>query len=43
MSVERGDEAPDFELPDRNGEPLRLSELRGSPVVLHVLKVLGSM
>ena len=30
-----GDEAPDFELLDQDGEPVRLSSLRGSPVVLY--------
>jgi peroxiredoxin Q/BCP len=30
-----GDEAPDFELPDQDGEPVRLSSLRGKPVVLY--------
>jgi peroxiredoxin Q/BCP len=30
-----GDEAPDFELPDQDGEPVRLSELRGRLVVLY--------
>ena len=30
-----GHQAPDFELPDQNGEPVRLSELRGRPVVLY--------
>ena len=30
-----GDDAPDFELPDQDGEPVRLSELRGRPVVLY--------
>jgi peroxiredoxin Q/BCP len=30
-----GDQAPDFELPDQNGEPVSLSELRGRPVVLY--------
>ena len=30
-----GDEAPDFELPDQDGEPVRLSSYRGSPVVLY--------
>jgi thioredoxin-dependent peroxiredoxin len=29
------DQAPDFELPDQDGEPVRLSELRGQPVVLY--------
>jgi thioredoxin-dependent peroxiredoxin len=30
-----GDQAPDFELPDQDGEPVRLSALRGQPVVLY--------
>jgi thioredoxin-dependent peroxiredoxin len=30
-----GDQAPDFELPDQDGQPVRLSELRGQPVVLY--------
>src|SRR5947209_15769933 len=29
-----GDPAPDFELPDQNGDPVRLSDLRGKTVVL---------
>ena len=29
--VEQGDQAPDFGLPDQDGEPVRLSELRGQP------------
>jgi peroxiredoxin Q/BCP len=33
--VEKGAEAPDFELPDQDGEPVRLSDLRGQPVVLY--------
>jgi thioredoxin-dependent peroxiredoxin len=33
--VAAGVEAPDFELPDQDGEPVRLSELRGQPVVLY--------
>jgi peroxiredoxin Q/BCP len=33
--LETGEQAPDFELPDQNGEPLRLSELRGQTVVLY--------
>jgi peroxiredoxin Q/BCP len=33
--VTEGDEAPDFELPDQDGEPVRLSSLRGKPVVLY--------
>ncbi len=30
-----GDTAPDFELPDQDGQPRRLSDLRGRPVVLY--------
>jgi peroxiredoxin Q/BCP len=33
--VEIGDEAPDFELPDQNGQPVKLSALRGKTVVLY--------
>jgi thioredoxin-dependent peroxiredoxin len=33
--VEVGQTAPDFELPDQNGEPVRLSELRGQKVVVY--------
>src|SRR5215218_2968490 len=33
--LNQGDEAPDFELEDQDGEPVRLSSLRGSPVVLY--------
>lgn len=33
--VEQGQLAPDFELPDQDGEPTRLSDLRGTPVVLY--------
>jgi thioredoxin-dependent peroxiredoxin len=29
------DKAPDFELPDQNGEPVRLSDLKGQTVVLY--------
>jgi peroxiredoxin len=32
--IEIGKPAPDFELPDENGERVRLSEQRGKPVVL---------
>jgi peroxiredoxin Q/BCP len=33
--VEEGRPAPDFELPSDTGEPIRLSSLRGKPVVLY--------
>ena len=33
--LEAGDSAPDFTLPDQNGEPLTLSGLRGQTVVLY--------
>jgi peroxiredoxin Q/BCP len=33
--IEPGDTAPDFDLPDQDGRPVRLSELRGRPVVLY--------
>ena len=33
--IQVGDPAPDFELPDQNGNPVRLSELRGQPVVAY--------
>jgi len=33
--IEQGEQAPDFELPDQNGETVRLSSLRGRPVVLY--------
>lgn len=33
--LETGDQAPDFTLSDQNGEPLRLSDLRGETVVLY--------
>jgi peroxiredoxin Q/BCP len=33
--VELGDEAPDFTLPDQDGNAVTLSELRGKPVVLY--------
>jgi len=40
--VEQGDQAPDFELPDQDGEPVRLSELRGRPVVLYFYPKAGT-
>jgi thioredoxin-dependent peroxiredoxin len=33
--IEAGAEAPDFTLPDQNGEEVTLSSLRGGPVVLY--------
>ena len=33
--MNEGDSAPDFELPDQDGKPVRLSSLRGKPVVLY--------
>ena len=33
-AIEVGKEAPDFTLPDEKGQPVRLKDLRGSPVVL---------
>ena len=33
--IEEGTEAPDFTLPDQDGEDVTLSDLRGRPVVLY--------
>jgi thioredoxin-dependent peroxiredoxin len=33
--IEQGQEAPDFELPDQDGDPVKLSDFRGQPVVLY--------
>jgi thioredoxin-dependent peroxiredoxin len=33
--IEPADDAPDFELPNQDGEPVRLSDLRGHPVVVY--------
>ena len=35
MALERGDEAPDFELPDQDGRAVKLSDFRGQPVVVY--------
>ena len=34
MGIEAGDEAPDFELRDQNGQPVRLSSFRGDKTVV---------
>src|SRR6201992_3513975 len=36
MAVASGDEAPDFELPDQHGTPVKLSSFRGSKNVVLV-------
>jgi thioredoxin-dependent peroxiredoxin len=33
--IAKGQPAPDFEAPDQDGKPFRLSSLRGNPVVLY--------
>lgn len=33
--IEQAQQAPDFELPDQNGDPVHLSDFRGQPVVLY--------
>ena len=33
--LQAGDKAPDFELPDQNGDPVKLSNLKGQTVVLY--------
>ena len=35
MALEPGDIAPDFTLPDQDGQPVSLAALRGKPVVLY--------
>lgn len=35
IRLEPGDAAPDFSLPDQNGQPVSLSGLRGSKVILY--------
>ena len=34
--IEPGEHAPDFELPDQDGNPTRLSDLHGKRVVLYL-------
>jgi len=33
--IEQGDQAPDFTLPDQDGNPVKLSGFRGQPVVVY--------
>jgi peroxiredoxin Q/BCP len=33
--INQGDTAPDFELPDQAGRPVKLSDFRGKTVVLY--------
>jgi thioredoxin-dependent peroxiredoxin len=33
--IEPGDEAPDFELPDQDGRAVKLSDFKGTPVVVY--------
>ena len=33
--VDEGKDPPDFTLPDQDGNPVTLSDLRGQPVVLY--------
>jgi peroxiredoxin Q/BCP len=33
--INQGDQAPDFELPDRDGRAIKLSDFRGQPVVVY--------
>jgi peroxiredoxin Q/BCP len=34
-TVETGDKAPDFALPDQDGREVKLSDFRGEPVVIY--------
>ena len=40
--IQPGRQAPDFELPDQDGNPVRLSDLRGRPVVLYFYPKAGT-
>jgi thioredoxin-dependent peroxiredoxin len=40
--IQSGDQAPDFDLPDQDGRPVRLSDLRGRPVVLYFYPKAGT-
>lgn len=34
--LQPGDKAPNFDLPDQNGNPVKLSDLKGQMVVLYL-------
>jgi peroxiredoxin Q/BCP len=34
--IETGQQAPDFSLPDQDGNPVALTDFRGKPVVLYL-------
>jgi len=40
--LEPGEQAPEFELPDHDGEPVRLSDFRGDTVVLYFYPKAGT-
>jgi peroxiredoxin Q/BCP len=40
--IEPGDVAPDFELPDQDGRAVKLSDFRGTPVVLYFYPKAGT-
>jgi peroxiredoxin Q/BCP len=40
--LEAGEQAPEFTLPDQDGRPLRLSQLRGRAVVLFFFSRAGT-
>src|SRR5215207_3339113 len=42
MKIAAGDEAPDFELPDQDGNPVRLSSFAGRPIVLYFYPKAGT-
>ncbi len=33
--IQPGDKAPDFELPDQDGRAVKLSDFKGTPVVIY--------
>ena len=36
LKIKVGDKVPDFELPNQDGQPVRLSSFKGKPVILFV-------